>query len=116
MRLAIANALIAVVALICARELSATRFDAVRLAAQLQFMHSMATIACATFMNVGAKGARRAPALFLSGSLSYAIIIYLRAVVDLGIPGIELASFIAMISGWIVLVCAARDVDHESDS
>ena len=35
-------------------------------------LHGMATFACATFMNVGARGARHAPALFLSGSAAAA--------------------------------------------
>ena len=35
--------------------------------AQYGFMHTMATFACATFMQVGARRARFAPAFFLSG-------------------------------------------------
>src|SRR3546814_360164 len=39
-----------------------------RLAAQIQFIHSMTCFGCATFMNLGARKARFAPGSFLIGS------------------------------------------------
>src|SRR3546814_17205853 len=39
-----------------------------RLAAQIQFIHSMTCFGCATFMNLGARKARFAPGSFLTGS------------------------------------------------
>src|SRR3546814_17110012 len=39
-----------------------------RLAAQIQFIHSMTCFGCATFMNLGARTARFAPGSFLIGA------------------------------------------------
>ncbi|WP_304172263.1 DUF423 domain-containing protein, partial [Phenylobacterium aquaticum] len=53
--------------------------------AQYGFMHTMATFACATFMQVGARRARFAPALFLSGVVLFSGSLYALA---LGAPRI----------------------------
>ena len=88
------------------------RAAALRIAAQVQFMHGMATFACATFMNIGAHGARRAPAFFLGGILLFCLPIY---AVVCGLPPqieiLEPAGIAALASGWLILAWSARKID-----
>lgn len=83
-----------------------------RQAAQIQFMHGMATLACATFMNIGAICARYAPGFFLSGIVLYCMPIYGEAI---GIGGpvnlIKPAGLVAFVAGWLILAWSARDID-----
>jgi uncharacterized membrane protein YgdD (TMEM256/DUF423 family) len=76
------------------------------------FMHTMATFACATFMQVGARRARFAPALFLSGVVLFSGSLYALA---LGAPRIVGAitpiGGLLFLAGWGVLAWAARGVD-----
>ncbi len=85
----------------------------VRMAAQVQFMHGMATLACATFMNVGATHARLAPGFFLSGVMLYCLPIYGEAIGWLGgtatIRPLGLGGFAI---GWLILAWSARDIDR----
>lgn len=85
----------------------------VRTAAQVQFMHGMATLACATFMNVGARSARLAPAFFLSGVLLYCLPIYAQA---MGLPSshalVTRLGLTIIGIGWLILAWSARDVDR----
>jgi len=85
----------------------------VRMAAQVQFMHGMATLACATFMNVGATRARLAPAFFLSGVMFYCLPIYGEAVGWFGwtvtIKPLGLGAFGI---GWLIMGWSARDIDR----
>lgn len=85
----------------------------VRLAAQVQFMHGMATLACATFMNVGAKGARLAPPFFLAGIVLYCLPLYGEA---LGLFGstamLKQLGFGVFGMGWLIMVWSARDIDQ----
>jgi uncharacterized membrane protein YgdD (TMEM256/DUF423 family) len=84
----------------------------VRQAAQVQFMHGMATLACATFMNVGAGGARLAPGFFLSGVGLYCLPIYLEAIGVLGPAfAIKQIGLVAFVVGWLILAWSARDID-----
>ena len=77
------------------------------------FMHTMATFACATFMNIGAKNARRAPALFLSGVVVFSGSLYAMA---MGGPrwlgAVTPIGGLLFLSGWATLAWAARDVDR----
>ena len=72
--------------------------------ATYQFMHTMATLACATFMNVGARGARHAPAFFLAGIVLFSGSLYAMA---LGAPRVlgAVTPFggLAFMIGWAVL-------------
>lgn len=81
--------------------------------AQIQFVHAMATFACATFMNIGAVRARWAPALFLGGALLWCGPAYVLAA---GGPSavmlIQPAGFLALICGWGVLAWSAGGVDR----
>ena len=84
----------------------------VHLGAQVQFMHGMATIACATFMNIGAKGARLAPAFFLSGILLFCLPLYGEAAGWFGalvLP--QRIGVAAFVIGWLIMAWASKDID-----
>lgn len=85
----------------------------VRATAQVQFMHGMATLACATFMNVGARSARLAPAFFLGGVVLYCLPTYAQATGQFaGNPFITRLGLSAFGLGWLILVWSARDIDR----
>jgi uncharacterized membrane protein YgdD (TMEM256/DUF423 family) len=85
-----------------------------KLGAQYEFMHAMATFACATFMNIGARRARFAPAFFLSGSVVFSGSLYAMA---LGAPRILGAitpiGGILFLIGWAVLAWSAETIDQD---
>ena len=78
------------------------------------FIHTMATFACATFMQTGAKRARHAPAFFLSGVVIFSGSLYAMA---LGAPRwlgiVTPVGGLLFLIGWAVLACAARGVDTQ---
>ena len=81
-----------------------------RLGATVQFMHSMATFSCATFMNIGARDARHAPAAFLPGILLFSGAYYFAA----GAAPVLLArnAGLALLAlGWLILAWSARTID-----
>ena len=77
------------------------------------FMHTMATFACATFMQIGARRARFAPAFFLSGVLLFSGSLYAMA---LGAPhwlgAVTPLGGLCFLTGWAILAWAARGVDR----
>jgi len=87
--------------------------DWLRTGATYGFMHTMATFACATFMNIGAVRARFAPAFFLSGVVLFSGSLYAMA---LGGPrwlgAVTPLGGLLFLTGWAVLAWAARGVDH----
>src|SRR6185295_2281075 len=85
MRLAALGGLVAVgVGAFAAHGVADPRAEALlRTGATYGFMHTMATFACATFMQIGAKRARFAPAFFLSGVVLFSGSLYAMA---LGAP------------------------------
>jgi uncharacterized membrane protein YgdD (TMEM256/DUF423 family) len=90
--------------------------EIVRTGALYEFMHTMATFACAIFMQIGAARARFAPAFFLSGTVLFSGSLYGLA---LGAPhwtGIvtPIGGVLLMI-GWAVLIWAAQGVDRGID-
>lgn len=88
-----------------------------RTGAQYEFMHAMATFACATFMNIGALRARFAPAFFLSGALIFSGSLYAMA---LGAPRILGAvtpiGGLFFLIGWAILAWSATQIDQERRS
>ncbi|AJA09505.1 Putative membrane protein [Sphingopyxis fribergensis] len=84
-----------------------------RLAAQIQFIHSMTCFGSATFMNLGAHKARHAPGFFLAGSFflcgSLYLAPYYRGPFQLAAGCIGSAGLLA---GWIVLIVAAGSIDR----
>jgi len=112
MRLATINALASAIALMLSAHLPEDVSSVVRLGAQVQFMHSMASIACATFMNVGAEAARHAPALLLGGSLLFALTHYGAAAGLWGLTnGVIGFAAVVMASGWLIMFAAGRNID-----
>jgi len=112
MRLATINALASAVALMLSAYLPEDVSAVVRFGAQVQFMHSMASIACATFMNVGADAARHAPAFLLGGSLLFAVHHYGAAAGLWGLAnGIIGFAAVVMASGWMIMFAAGRNID-----
>lgn len=77
------------------------------------FMHTMATFACATFINIGGNRARFAPAFFLSGVVIFTGSLYAMA---LGAPrwlgAITPIGGVCFLIGWAILVWAAWDIDR----
>lgn len=80
--------------------------------AQYGFMHTLATFACATFMQVGAQRARLAPKFFLSGVVFFSGSLYAMA---LGAPrwlgAITPIGGLLFLIGWATLAWAAAEVD-----
>ena len=68
------------------------------------FMHCMATFACATFMQIGARGARHAPAFFLSGVLLFSGSLYaLAAGAPRWLGAVTPIGGTLLLIGWVVL-------------
>ncbi|RAK56290.1 DUF423 domain-containing protein [Phenylobacterium soli] len=79
---------------------------------QYAFMHAMATIACAVFMQLGARRARLAPAFFLVGIVLFAGSLYaLAAGAPRWVGAITPFGGLSFLAGWAVLAWAARAVD-----
>lgn len=79
---------------------------------QYAFMHAMATIACATLMQVGAERARHAPAFFLAGVVLFSGSLYaLAGGAPRWIGAITPLGGLSFLVGWAVLAWAARGVD-----
>ena len=87
--------------------------DWLRTGATYGFMHTMATFACATFINIGARRARFAPAFFLSGVVLFTGSLYAMA---LGAPrwlgAVTPIGGVLFLIGWATLAWAAQDVDR----
>jgi len=87
--------------------------DWLRTGALYGFMHSLATFACAGFIQLGAARARFAPAFFLSGVVLFSGSLYAMA---LGAPrwlgAVTPLGGVSFLIGWGVLVWAAREVDR----
>jgi len=86
-----------------------------RTGAAYGFMHTMATFACATFMQVGARRARFAPAFFLSGVVLFSGSLYAMAA---GAPRwlgmVTPIGGLMFLIGWGILAWAARGVDPQA--
>ena len=81
--------------------------------ASYQFMHAMATLTCATFMQVGARRAQFAPAFFLTGTVVFSGSLYAMALGGPRILGaVTPIGGVLFLIGWGVLVWAARGVDQ----
>lgn len=86
--------------------------DLLKTGAMYAFIHTMATFACAIFMQIGAPRARFAPAFFLSGVLLFSGSLYAMA---FGAPRwvglVTPIGGLCFLTGWAVLAWAARGVD-----
>ena len=87
--------------------------DWLKTGATYQFMHAIATIGCAAYMQVGAKRARFAPPFFLLGTVLFSGSLYAMA---LGAPravaaATPIGGFLFLI-GWALLAWAALGIDQ----
>ena len=86
--------------------------DLLKAGASLQFMHSMATLACATVVQIGGARARHAPGFFLAAIVLLSGSIYAMA---FGAPPAVWATVVAgMLSaatGWVILASGTAGVD-----
>lgn len=84
-----------------------------RQAAQIALMHAMGTIACATFMKMGASSAARVPSFFVLGSILYSVPIYISwpqgDIRDI----VRIVGVIVLALGWISLLMSASEVDRD---
>jgi len=84
-----------------------------RLGATYGFMHTMATFASATFMQIGARRARFAPGFFLPGIVLFSGSLYAMA---LGGPrwlgAVTPLGGLLFLAGWATLAWAAAGVDQ----
>lgn len=117
LRAAVINALIAGLALMSH---PATEQDVrgalLRQAAQIQLMHAMGTIACATFMNMGAASAARAPSLFVLGTIFYAGPVYLSWSQGDSFNIIRSVGVVCLAFGWLILIMSASEVDRAENN
>jgi uncharacterized membrane protein YgdD (TMEM256/DUF423 family) len=89
--------------------------ELLRTGANYGFMHTMATFACATFMQVGAKRARFAPAFFLAGVVLFSGSLFvLAAGAPRWVGAITPLGGLSFLTGWLVLAWAARGVDPKT--
>lgn len=76
-----------------------------------EFVHALASLACAFLVVAGAPRARHAPAFFLGGSLLFSGSLYAMA---LGAPRVMGAvtpiGGLAFLIGWLVLAWSAKDI------
>lgn len=83
--------------------------------AQYQFMHTMATFACATIMNIGGRRARYAPMAFIPGILLFSGSLYALAC---GAPrwvgAITPFGGLLFLAGWLILLGSTLDIDPVS--
>jgi uncharacterized membrane protein YgdD (TMEM256/DUF423 family) len=116
MTVATGNAAMAVFILIANYQLSilaASRLVAVNHAAQIQLVHSLASIGSSTFMNIGGSFARKAPAFFLTGIAVYCLPYY-SGLAGSGAPA-SFASPIGIVlfaGGWGVLALSTATIDR----
>ena len=91
--------------------------DWLKTGASYQFMHAMAALSCATFMQVGARGARLAPKYFLGGTVLFSGSLDAMA---FGAPhwlgAVTPFGGLLFLIGWATLVWAARSVDKPVSS
>lgn len=114
MRLGALNGLVAIGLILLPENsaISATYAAALRHGAQIQFMHGMATLTCATFMNVGAIGARKAPAFFMAGILLYCVPTYAEVVASFEwVAVMKPLGIGAFAIGWLIMAASAQNID-----
>lgn len=87
--------------------------ELLRTGSQYAFMHALATVAAAVFMQLGAARARLAPAFFLGGVLLFSGSLYALAA---GAPRwaglVTPFGGLAFLAGWAILAWAALGLDR----
>ena len=91
--------------------------DVVHGIAQIQFAHAMATLACATVMNIGGRQARWAPGFFLSGAAIFCGSGYaVAANAPSWIGALQWPGAALLLTGWGILSWAAGSVDRSEQA
>lgn len=86
--------------------------DLLKAGAAVQFMHSMATLACATIMQIGGGQARRAPAFFLASIPLLSGSIYAMAAgAAPAVGALATLGGVSAAAGWAILVRSTLSVD-----
>ena len=76
--------------------------------------HALATVACAVFLQLGARRARFAPALFLGGVVLFSGSLYALAAGAPRIVGaITPLGGLMFLAGWLVLAWSAGGIDRD---
>lgn len=82
-----------------------------RTGAQYQFVHALAAIAAAVFLDRGARLARIAPAFFLGGTVMFSGSLYAMALGGPRVLGaVTPLGGLAFMIGWALLAWSARDI------
>lgn len=90
-----------------------TARELLKTGSQYAFMHAMATIACALFMQLGAARARLAPAFFLTGVVLFSGSLYaLAAGAPHWVGAITPFGGLSFLTGWAILGWSARQIDR----
>jgi uncharacterized membrane protein YgdD (TMEM256/DUF423 family) len=83
-----------------------------RKAAQIALIHAMGTIACATFMNMGASSAGQVPLFFLHRTVSYSVPVYLSSPPGESLDLIRSVGAVCLALGWVTLLLSTAEVDR----
>lgn len=90
-----------------------TARELLKTGSQYAFMHAIATIACALFIQLGAARARLAPAFFLTGVVLFAGSLYsLAAGAPRWVGAITPFGGLSFLAGWAILAWSARQIDR----
>ncbi len=88
--------------------------ELLKTASSYDFMHAMATFACAGFMGLGARRARLAPAFFLAGiALFSGSLVALALGAPKWVGAITPFGGVSFLIGWAVLIWAAFEIDRK---
>ena len=91
--------------------------DWIRTGANYEFMHALATIACASLVQIGARRARHAPAFFLAGTVLFSGSLYAMALGGPRVLGaVTPIGGVLFLIGWAVLAWAAATADPPQSS
>ncbi|WP_260600165.1 hypothetical protein [Sphingomonas endolithica] len=113
MRAAVINAFIAGIMMIDHSALGQGAHGALlRQAAQIALMHAMGTIACATFMNMGASSAARVPLLFVLGTVFYSVPVYLSWPPGESLDIVRFVGAVCLALGRVTLLLSTSQVDR----
>jgi uncharacterized membrane protein YgdD (TMEM256/DUF423 family) len=86
--------------------------ELLRTGSSYAFMHAMATFACAIFLQLGARRARFAPALFLPGIVLFSGSLYALAfAAPRWVGAITPLGGLLFLAGWATLAWAALEID-----
>ena len=90
-----------------------TARELLRTGASYQFMHAMACVACAVFMQLGARRASLAQGLFLVGTVLFFGSLYALALcAPPRLGAMTPVGGLLFLAGWAVLIWSGREIDR----